>query len=226
MDILQEIKQIIQDEIAKAIKGIELPEKFDLDLINNSDIKVEIPKLDFSGLEQALLKFAESKRDTTAPVDMRQVEALLGDIVDNLSPPDMTQLLEAVQGNKPLPAEPVVVDFGSITAEFNQGFKDVTDRLEKQNTSYKGGAMGPSKINLKNAKGAVINPATSEDTVKAINKDGETVKIGATGADDDELKVQDPYTYTLEEILRCQKKIIRHLELMTNVKFEDYNVDQ
>ena len=36
-DILQEIQGIIREEIEKAIKGIKLPEKFDLDLINNPE---------------------------------------------------------------------------------------------------------------------------------------------------------------------------------------------
>lgn len=58
-DILQEIQGIIKQEIEKAIKGIQLPEKFDLDLINNPEIKVEMPKMDFSGLEKALLAFVE-----------------------------------------------------------------------------------------------------------------------------------------------------------------------
>jgi len=165
MDIEKEIKEIIQREIEKAISGIDIPKEFDLNLIDAPDIKVEIPPFDFSGLEKALLAFAKEKSTTVNPTDMKEVEALLRDVVDNLSPPDMSELVKAIQENKP---QPTVIDFGSITAEFNQGFKDVTDRLEKQNTSYKGGAMGPSKINLKNAKGQTIDPATSQGETGSI----------------------------------------------------------
>ena len=79
---------------------------------------------------------------------------------------------------------------------------------------------------------AVIQPGEEVETgdgghlIAGKDPDGKGAIIGATGVENDSLKVVDEHSYLLKEILTCQKKIVQHLELLTEVEIEDHNVEK
>jgi hypothetical protein len=57
-----------------------------------------------------------------------------------------------------------------------------------------------------------------------VDQDDKARPLRITGASNQLLRVSDENSRVLNEILDCQKKIVMHLELLTEVKIEDHNI--
>jgi hypothetical protein len=61
---------------------------------------------------------------------------------------------------------------------------------------------------------------------KGVDEDGDVQPIGATVANTNALRTFGQEDFNLSEILKQLKIINRHLELLTEVKFEDHNLER
>ncbi|MCH8013979.1 MAG: hypothetical protein IH823_04200, partial [Candidatus Dadabacteria bacterium] len=176
MALQDELKDIVDEEIQK-IPPVEFPETMDVNILNQPEVqKVEITNpdvQDLSGLEKVLNKILEKKNTPLA--DMKRMEELLVSILNKENPViDNSVLLEgiikAINGNKPLP-----VDFSGLSQEM----RELVGEVKKVKSSpivtpnaYRGGAIGPSKINLQNTFGRTVDMAVAvkdDATLSTIN---------------------------------------------------------
>lgn len=61
---------------------------------------------------------------------------------------------------------------------------------------------------------------------RALDDDGNLVRIGATGVNNNELMVQETFSHVLLEVLTEIKIINLHLKQITGAGFEDHNTEQ
>lgn len=159
-DIIEEIKELIEERVSVALKGIDIPKNFTLDMVNSPEIKVEMPKLDFSGLEKSLKTILERERPEPTKVDMSSVERLLSEVSDQLqenlekdNSALFKDLIKAVNDNKPLP-----VDFTELQEKLEEFSKEIRKGFGRQIIA--GG--GPNSVNLQDQQGTVINPVSRD----------------------------------------------------------------
>lgn len=60
----------------------------------------------------------------------------------------------------------------------------------------------------------------------AKDSEGDEVELSLTGVHDDSLRIQEANSRLLNEILLCQKKIVTHLQLLTEVEINDHNIEK
>ncbi len=227
--IIQEIEDIVKEQIKQMIQPIVIPDTMSVEV---SGVP-ETPKIDFSGLEKALVVFASQKRETLPQPDFSKIEALLNGIL-NLKQPDnselLGQILQAVNQNKPSP-----IDFTGISDELRGLVEEV--RNIKQRPQVSGGAIGPSKIAFKNKAGRVVDPAVAisdGETLSTVDPQGTLIAgkrnislgnkvgeyIGVAGIQTDALKVLDENNHILKEIVVELKAIKHHQAYLSDQVFD------
>lgn len=222
--IAEEIGEIVVDAIQQSLQPVEFPEVMAVEVLNPP----EPQEIDLSGLEEAFKKFAEQKREKIPAPDFSKVERLLNGILNrlnNIKDPEpnvdisdvLGEILTAINSNAPLP-----VDFSELSTEL-RSMVDEVKRI-KVSTGYKGGAIGPSKIAIKNSSGAVIDPATSTDTMKGLDYAGNKASVALQGSSGLGVKVYEPRSYISEDILKELKIISKHLSLITGVDVEEHEI--
>jgi len=182
-DLVQEITEIVRAEVEKSLQGIKLPETFTLDLINNPNIKVEIPKLDFTGLEKAFAGFLAQKKETLPPINFSSLELLLKGISDKIIYPDNSVVLGEIL--QELSKEKKETDFTLIEEKIEELIEAVKSSVGKE---YKVAGGGGGWTYLTNVSGTPINPATEEKQDTLIATDFATETTLASIKDTDGIK--------------------------------------
>ena len=167
-DELQEINDILRKRYAILTKRPDFPDYPEPDFTETNDRLDELigtirgqEDVDMSGIEKLLSQIA-SKEDKE--VDLSEL-ASVTNILDDV--------LLAVQGIKIKDDTDTVTALGEVKellSSLNESIKtqqteidyDKLGKVFKANTSYKGGAVGPSKKFVQNASGTVVNPSTEE----------------------------------------------------------------
>jgi len=150
-EISEEIAEIVEKVIMKNLQSIEFPTEMKVEVMNPTEIP-EPQKIDLSGLEKAFREFANSKKETTNAQEFKRLESVLKDIVSSIkNTPDNSESL-----NKILLTNELI----NLSADFAK----LTEQMSKPLTVRGGGAIGPSKIFIKDFISRADTPETFEDT--------------------------------------------------------------
>jgi len=217
--IEQEITEVVKEAVENTPVNIDFPEVQKVEVINQE--KAEKP--DFSTLEAHLKGILVEAKKTPDKVDLSGLEEL----VENLLSTTNKVATE-------LKKEKKEIDYSAILNDINKNIPTGFDfeRLESAIAKIPrggrgGGAIGPSKYVLKRASdGVAIDPATSNDTMKALDTDGDSKELELTGVQNDQLKVMTDMGHLLREILVELKINNKHLSLLTEVEWEEHNIEE
>jgi len=243
-EIIDAIEETVEDALpdVQKVEVMNPPESPEVQKVEITNQPEPPQKIDLSGLEKAFKELANRKREVTPPTDMAKVESLLNGIMSKLKEPTdnsevLSKILKAIDSSKPLP-----VDLTELSGEMRQLVGEINKISEKPSPSFRGGGIGPSKVATKNIRGVVVDPAIAVregdklDILGIIDPQATPIAgldakskfriPGITGVKNNELKTQDSLSYLLKEILMELKINNKHLELLTEVEFEDLNIEE
>lgn len=165
--IAEEIGEIVANELQKAITPVVFPDSMQVEVTNPQ----EPVKIDLSGLEKAFREFATKKAPVMTPPDFSSLERLLVEIRNTIATPTtdnsplLREMITAIQANQPIPT-----DFTTLSDEIRGMVEEVKKIKERPADSYRGGAIGPSKIFHMNSKGVVVDVAVAVADEEVLSK--------------------------------------------------------
>jgi len=195
----EEIKKILEEVIREHFPNVEFPDKIELELTNLPEPppppeppKIEIPKVDLSGLENAIKQFLNKKQEVITPTDLTEVESLLEQVIIGLKDLPQPETIDhsEILGKilEKLGQEPKF----EVPEDFFKDLRATIGALARVQTRpvqiSGGGAIGPSKIFYMNSKGRAIDPAIAiEDgeTLSTIDPQGTLIAGKVAGRAED-----------------------------------------